>query len=130
MDERLGTYRRRLTEGRREKRTVIKHTPEEWERVASLAKAQGVSVPRLYELAVHTGDAMSASTLTRVVGELHVIQRIMAGVATNLNQLARAANATGEVSEPQVLAAAEAMQRQVSRLRETIQQVPGGDLFK
>ncbi len=128
--ERLGLYRRRRTEGRREHRTVIKHSDEEWARVQALAQTQGVSVPRLYERAVHAGDVVAAARLTEVVGELVVVQRIMAGAASNLNQLARVANSTGEVSGAQVLAAARHMDSQVGRLREVIAEIPGGDLFR
>jgi len=53
--ERLGLYRRRRAEGRREHRTVIKHSDEEWARVLALAQAQGVSVLRLYERVVARG---------------------------------------------------------------------------
>jgi len=51
----LGLYRRRRAEGRREHRTVIKHSDEEWARVLALAQAQGVSVLRLYERVVARG---------------------------------------------------------------------------
>lgn len=128
--ERDGVYRRRLTGGRREHRTVIKHTDEEWARVQAMAQAQGISVPRLYERALHAGDVVAAAKLTELVGEVTLVQRIVAGAAVNLNQLAKVANATGEVAAPQVLAAAEHLSRQTDRLRESLRLIPGGDLFR
>jgi len=79
---------------------------------------------------LHAGDVVAAARLTEVVGELAIVQRIMAGAASNLNQLARVSNATGEVSGAQILAAARHMDGQVERLREVIAHIPGGDLFK
>ena len=125
--ERLGRYRRRLVGERRTHRTVIKHTDAEWARVAALAAAQGISVPRLYERGVSTGDVAAAAEVSRLVVEVHAIQRVLAGAARNLNQIARAANAGGDVSQSQVLAAADAMQRQVDRICDVVARIPGGD---
>jgi len=40
------------------------------------------------------------------------------------------ANATGEVSAPQILAAAEHFDRQVERVKAMLEQVSHGDLFR
>lgn len=129
VGERLGLYRRR-SDSRRLNRTVIKHTDEEWARVQSIAQAQSVSVPRLYERSLHAGDVLAATRLSRFVTEVGVVLRVMSKTAVNLNQLARVANATGEVSAPQILAAAEHFDRQVERLKAMLEQVSHGDLFR
>lgn len=117
MAEREGVYRRRLSEGRREHRTVIKHTAEEWVRVVSLARAQGVSVPRLYERAVHAGDVVAAAKLTRVVDELLFVQRLMANATNNLNQIAKVANTNGEVARAEDIGHhADAIREQADRV--------------
>ncbi len=129
VGERLGLYRRR-SDSRRPHRTVIKHTDEEWARVQSIAQAQSVSVPRLYERSLHAGDVLAATRLSRFVTEVGVVLRVMSKTAVNLNQLARVANATGEASAPQILAAAEHFDRQVERVKAMLEQVSHGDLFR
>ncbi|GEM_PF-907163 len=130
VEQREGHYRRRLTVGRREHRTVIRHSDEEWARVATMAQAQGVSVPRLYERAMWAGDVVAAARLSRVVGELGLILRVVSNSANNLNQLAKVANSTGEVSGPQVLAAARHLDGQLERLRGTLAGLSRGELFE
>ena len=129
-EQREGHYRRRLTVGRREHRTVIRHSDEEWARVTSMAQAQGVSVPRLYERAMWAGDVVAAARLSRFVGELGLILRVVSTSANNLNQLAKVANSTGEVSGPQVLAAARHLDGQLERLRGMLVDVSRGELFE
>lgn len=129
-ESRFGLYRRRRVDGRRTHRTVIRHTDEEWARVQSIAQAQGVSVPRLYERSLHAGDVLAAVRLARFVTEMGLVVRIMSRNAVNVNQLARVANATGEVSAPQVLAAARHFDRQVERVKAMLDEVSHGDLFR
>ena len=127
---RNGVYRRRRAGGRRTHRTVIMHSDEEWARVQSIAAAQGVSVPRLYERALHAGDVIAAARLSRFVSELGVVQRVMSKTAVNINQIAKVANAKGAVEAPQILAAARHFDAQVERIAEMIEQVAHGDLFR
>lgn len=129
-EQREGHYRRRLTGGRREHRTVIRHSDEEYARVVSMAQAQGVSVPRLYERAMWAGDVVAAARLSRFIGEVGLILRVVSSSANNLNQLARVANSTGEVSGPQVLAAARHLDAQLERLRAMLVDVSRGALFE
>lgn len=129
-EARSGRYRRRLVGGARAHRTVIKHDDVEYARVCALAQLQGVSLPRLYEQALHAGDVAQAAQLSRIVGELALLLRLVAGAASNVNQLARVANATGDVQAPQVLAAAAHLDGQVARLQELVASIPGGDLYK
>ncbi len=129
-DGRSGRYRRRLVGGARAHRTVIKHDDVEYARVCALAQLQGVSLPRLYEQALHAGDVAQAAQLSRIVGELALLLRLVAGAASNLNQLARVANASGEVEAAQVVAAAAHLDAQVVRLQAVVVSIPGGDLYK
>lgn len=128
--ERQGRFRRRSVGGRRPHVTKISHSADEWERVTALASAQGVSVPRLYERALHLGDAQAASKVSRVVDELHIIERVMSKTAVNINQMATVANVTGEVSAPQITAAARHLEGQVERVIALLEQLTGGDRFE
>lgn len=130
VEQREGRYRRRLTEGRRAHRTVIRHSDEEWARVTSMALAQGVSVPRLYERAVWAGDVVAAARLSRFVGELGLILRVVSTSANNLNQLAKVANATGDLSADQIAASARHLDDQLERLRAMLTDVSRGNLFE
>lgn len=129
-ESRQGRFRRRMVGGRRPHVTKITHSDQEWARVQSLAHAQGISVPRLYERALHVGDAQSAAKIARVVDEMHIIERVMSKTAVNINQIATVANATGEVSGPQIRAAATHLERQVSRVVELLELLTGGDRFE
>ncbi len=63
-----------------------------------LAAQAGVSVPRLLVEAALAGEpGVSASERRAGLVELFAVSRVLAGVVSNLNQVARAANASGEV---------------------------------
>lgn len=85
--------------GARENRVVIKHTDEEIATVRAMAAVQGISPPRLYVRALTTGDVEAAARLQRIRDELSATRRLLAAVSNNVNQIATAANATGEVGE-------------------------------
>lgn len=121
--------RRRSVGGRRPFRTVIKHSAEEKEWVEALAAAQGVSVPRLYERALFAADAVSAARLTQIHDEMLGVRRLVAGAASNVNQVAKVANATGGVSGVelgQLEVAHEALLRYLERLMGLLEGLPGG----
>jgi len=127
---REGVYRRRQGR-RRTRRTVIRHTDEEWVDVQAMAAVQGISVPRLYERALRAGDVVVAAQMSELFGELVMLRRLVARAGANLNQMARVANTTGELpTEQQIIAASDLIRRQVDRLRELMRQVPGGDLYR
>ena len=63
-----------------------------------LALAQGVTVPRLLveaALAASTGE--TATERRNAMAELFRIHRLLGSIANNVNQMAKATNATGEV---------------------------------
>jgi hypothetical protein len=75
----------------------VKVTAAEEAVLARLAAEAGVSVPRLLvEAATAPAPGVSATERREAIVELFTVSRVLAGVATNLNQLARQANATGE----------------------------------
>jgi len=76
----------------------VKVTPEEEAVLLQLAAKQGVSVPRLLvESALAVEDRTTATDRREAIAELFRIHRVLGGAANNMNQLAKVANATGEV---------------------------------
>ena len=126
MSERDGVFRRRRTDGRREHRTVIKHTAEEWARVQAMAQVQNVSVPRLYERALRSGGVVAAERLAGMRLEMESSLRMIGLAGNNLNQAARVANATGDVHYPQIRAAAEVIDKHLVSLRGLLTQIAEG----
>lgn len=127
---RRGLYRRRSGEGRRPHQTLVRMNDDEYARVVAMAKVAKISLPRLFMRSVLVGDVATAAAVEHAVAELHILQRVMGGAARNLNQIARAANAGGEVHEDQVLAAADAILRQSEKLRVLLAEIPGGELYR
>lgn len=128
--ERGVRFRRRMVGGRRPHVTKIAHSDEEWARVQAMATAMGISVPRLYERALRVGDAQAVLKISRLVDEVRIIERVMSKTAVNINQIAVVANATGEVSAPQIAAAARHLDAQVMRVIELLEEVTGEDRFE
>ena len=103
--------RRRRVAGGRQHRHVVRVTPEEEARLLLLAGEYKVSVAKLLvDSALAAGTPLSpAATATPAGGsagpvdravavELFAAVRQLAGIATNVNQIARKANTTGEVA--------------------------------
>lgn len=67
----------------------------------SRANAQGVTVPRLLVEAALAQEGSSAQDRRELIDALLRTYRYLAAVSSNVNQLARATNATG-VIEPEV----------------------------
>lgn len=102
-EERMKPTRRRrranASQGAREHRVVIKHSAEELATVRAMAAVQGISPPRLYVRALTTGDVEAAARLQRIRDELTATRRLLAAVSNNVNQIAAAANSTGQIGE-------------------------------
>jgi len=95
--KRLGRRRRANVRGGRRHSHMVRVTPEEEALLAQLAEQQRVSVPRLM---IETTLAATGETPVRrreAITELFAIRRHLAGVTTNVNQLARAANIDGRL---------------------------------
>jgi len=87
--------RRANTSAPRQKSVHVRLTEREHEQLAGLADGHGVSVQRLLVEAALAGRETPAARRSAMV-ELFAIRRLLANVANNVNQLARAANVTGD----------------------------------
>jgi len=103
-------------------RMSLRLSPAENADVRRLALAAGVSPQRfLLEAALHGGPVTVAERRRRV-DELGFITRQLVGLATNVNQLAKAANRTGQVpaGTGQALVAIERLAAQVGRATDRV----------
>ncbi|GAA2943587.1 plasmid mobilization relaxosome protein MobC [Glutamicibacter bergerei] len=84
--------------GGRSVRRVVKLTVEQDLALQVMAKEIDVSVPRLLvESTLAQSRGETAAERRELITVLFMVQRSVAAVGNNLNQIARAANATGEV---------------------------------
>lgn len=111
--------RRRRVEGGRRHRHEVRVTPEEEGQLLALALRYRVSVPKLLiDSALADGAtnaAANASVRDELLAELFKAYRVLAGVATNVNQMAKATNATGEV-QAEMSATLAAVRRTAERI--------------
>ncbi len=73
-------------------------------------------VPEGRRLLVEEGRVFGVLERRALAAELMAVRRLLSGVATNLNQLAKVANSSGHVLPSQVGAVATAAQRYLERL--------------
>lgn len=99
--------------GRRHKHEV-KVTPEEEARLLMLAEQQRVSVPRLLVEAALASGGETPTEKREALAELFAVHRVLAGMANNINQIAKATNATGEV-QAETVASMDAIRRVARR---------------
>lgn len=114
---------RRQPGGRRHKHTV-RLSDEEQELIVARAAAAGVSVPRLLVESALAGDAQTASERRALTTEFLGARRLLAAVGNNVNQLAMAANATGEIP-PEIGATLHAVARVTARLEAAVADLTG-----
>lgn len=86
-------------DGGRRSRFDVKTSPEDAARLRALAAAAGITVPRFLVEAAFADLGETATDRTEKLTEFLRARRLMAAVSNNLNQLTKAANATGEVHE-------------------------------
>jgi hypothetical protein len=96
---RQGRRRQANAEGGRPHRHEVLATEEQEARLRQLADEQRVTVPRLLVEAALAQQGETPTQRRDTMTELFRLQRLLAGVANNINQLARAANSTGELPE-------------------------------
>jgi len=90
--------RRENVHGGRRHRHEVKVSPEEEAVLARLAEQQRVSVPRLLvESAMDSERAETTTERKDAIVELFKLYRLLASISNNVNQMARAANASGEL---------------------------------
>lgn len=117
MTQREGIYRVRLPKGqKREFRTVIRHSDEEYAIVESMAKAQNISRARLYERALRARGVVEGEHLAEISLKMEAALRMIGLAGTNLNQAAKVANSTGDIHGPQLVAAADMVDRYLKEL--------------
>ena len=111
--------RRRRVEGGRQHRHEVKVTAEEEGQLLALALRYQVSVPKLLVDSTLGGGAANAATNATVreelLAELFRAHRLLAGIANNVNQIARATNATGE-AQAETSATLAAVRRNAERI--------------
>lgn len=109
----------------RQRRTIIRHTDEEWARVTSMAAHLGLSVPGFYERAAFAGSAQAAVELSIIHDELFGVRRLLANAANNLNQVARSLNTDGTHEPAQLAGSLALFETTIARLNELLAELPG-----
>lgn len=132
MAENDGTrrvWRRRAANvpGGREFRHVVRVSADEEARLVVLAQQQRVTVPRLL-----VSSALSRNTARitveqqrELLTELFTIHRLLANMANNVNQVAKAVNSTGDVP-PQTPHVYRAAFQAIGRVNDAIDQLSLG----
>lgn len=123
---RPSTRRRKRVAGGRRHRHEVKVTPEEEGQLLALALRYRVSVPKLLIDSALAGGAANAaanaSVRDELLTELFKAYRVLAGIANNVNQIARATNATGE-AQAETSATLAAVRRTAERIDGLIDQL-------
>ncbi|MGW6132370.1 MobC family plasmid mobilization relaxosome protein [Cellulomonas sp. NPDC055163] len=113
---RFGRRRQANVAGGRPKAYKVTVSDEENDRLVALAGEAGTTVPRLLvESALADRSAGSVSERRNAAAELFRVYRLLAAVSNNVNQIARATNATGEVHE-ELVATLAAVRRTAERV--------------
>lgn len=90
--------RKRVPGGRKGGRYNVKVTPSEGGVLERIAAAQHVSVPRLLvEAAISSERRETPTERKAAMAELFALHRLLAAVSNNVNQIAKAMNATHEL---------------------------------
>lgn len=149
MSEHGGARRRRRVEpGGRQNQLLVRLTDEERARIEQRAAEMGLT-PASYlaeigqaavpagangspegdgangagdgaRMVTEVGRPLRVLERRAVAAELMAVRRLLSGVATNLNQLARVANTTGHLNPSQLAAAAAAVIRYLPRLETVV----------
>lgn len=94
---RLFARRRRANvEGGRQHEHKVRVSPEEEGMLVRLAEAQHVTVPRLLVESALSSGTETPTERRQAMTELFALHRLLAAVSNNVNQIARATNATGQ----------------------------------
>lgn len=107
--------RRANVAGGRHHTHEVKVSPEEEARLLMLAEEQGVGVVRLLVESALSAQGETPTQRKELLGELFALHRVLSGIANNINQIAKATNATGEW-QPELRAALDALRHHAGRL--------------
>lgn len=94
-------------------------TPEEEGRLLLLAAQQRVTVARLLVESALSGSAETATERREAMAELFALHRLLAAVSNNVNQIAKATNATGEI-QAELVETMRAVRRVAERIDDAI----------
>lgn len=117
-----GLRQRRVPSGARTIDHRVKVTPEQEARLLLLAAPRGITVARLFVESALAGGAEAANTRAEFRDELYRITRLLGKVSVNINQIARATNATFE-EQPDTAAAIASLGRVTARLEQLLDDV-------
>ena len=92
---RLARRRRANVAGGRQHAHRVRVTPEEEAQLVRLAEQQRISVPRLLIEAALAGGGETPTQRRHAMAALFGLRRSLAGLAINVNQLAKQGNVTG-----------------------------------
>jgi hypothetical protein len=113
-------YRDQSTSGKRSPRGLMRYTDDEWAVIVMVAAQEalkpGAYVQKAaYEAALrqHHGELFDSVAVTELIKELQENRRVLTNIGGNLNDVAKAANSTGEIENP---VAAETVLRLVRNL--------------
>ena len=100
-------YRRHSTEGKRAPRGLLRYSDGEWAAIVRAAASDRMrptswAQRAAYQAAVRSrpGRDVDRELVESLVAELRQHRRVLANIGGNLNDLARAANATGGIENP------------------------------
>lgn len=112
--------RRANVAGGRHHKHEVKVSPEEEGILLRLAAEQRVTVSRLLvESALMSGAAETPTERKNAIATLFGLHRLLASISNNVNQIARATNATGEV-QTELRATLDATRRTAERIDRAI----------
>ncbi|WP_125778258.1 plasmid mobilization protein [Antribacter gilvus] len=119
----LSRRRRENASGARTKRHSVYVTPEEAGRLARLAEARHMTVPRLLiEAALASETGQTESERRELLTLLFNLHRALGAIGNNVNQLTKVANATGELSA-ELHGTLDAVRRALVRLDDAMEEV-------
>ncbi|UEJ84631.1 MobC family plasmid mobilization relaxosome protein (plasmid) [Brachybacterium halotolerans subsp. kimchii] len=115
--------RRANVEGGRQHFHKVRVSPEEEGTLKRLALEQNVTIPRfLVEAALSVEQGETPTERKQAIAELFKLHRLLAAISNNVNQIARATNATGEVQD-EMRATLDAARRTAARIDTTIDEM-------
>lgn len=115
----LARRRRANVAGGRHHKHEVKVSPEEEARLVRLAAKHRVSVPRLLVEAALTEAGETPTERRNAIASLFGLHRLLGSIANNVNQMAKATNATGEV-QADLRATMAAVRRTAERIDEAV----------
>jgi len=119
-EPREGARRRRANvAGGRQHSHEVKVTPEEEALLLVRAEEQRVSIPRLLVESALSPQGETPTQRRELLTELFRLNRLVGSIANNVNQIAKATNATGEL-QPETSATFAAVRRVSGRIDDTI----------